>query len=1244
MATKSTLLPSMAAATRSLFRVQRANDPEPATTMPMPRFHTSLAALAAGPTVQRKYTGCAEEDKEIRRQMEETEDREEDITVQPKLETEPFLQRQPIEGTEEENETIRLQVEDTEDREEEATVQARLETTPSVQRQSIEGTEEENEPVRYQMEETGDREKETTVQPKLEVGPARDGYEREADSIASRVMVMPSNSALGASPAAESVQRACASCAADNETDMIRRSPDEESGDEEIRAKTKDNALGTHLGASGRQLTSGGSPLPSKTLEFFEARMGRDLSKVRVHGDSESSHLNKSIRARAFTYANHIWLGRGESAQPSFTMAHELAHVMQQSAPGPVGPGFGAEDPADVTQSDDRVQRAIGHSFYQDKRKPLPESHDEVLEWLTVQDKNLYGEVPVPNANARGAQSHKKNFGRADLVRFTSKLAVPVGISFAACPAAQHDHWYCVPFEEGGKKFKPTTLDEAKIDGKAQHIIKSGKAWGKHEKSSRPRFGPIKGANPRMGFVRDAGGLRRAATPKTGKGGSVPAVVTTDIKMGDVKAAAFEGARKKALGQIVNYIDGFGKTRKLYSRIAESVEQKRKAGASNLPRPLTPWNITVGLLEKIKGVDKISRVTKKPRELVVSSWDSSGKGGQTHPPENPKNTPKGHLYVWRETASKYPGAWSYLWAPDDHPTAREFKKLEGDKTQAELASSAECLKSALMLTPKVKGTKTRAKPAVASKAPGCLVRKRPMAHRVYPTVQRVRVKDAKAPATSDPFKMHYNVWKVKQGALQAANRAYGRSPEGKKRVAVQRDFEARRNIAAILPGGKLPGQTKQFFSEKEKKALEANEKTQFWIDLFGNKKGKNIGLLRLRLGRLFVWLVGAYTRTKEKIKSYFKKLKPKKPGGGVGKVALKLAAKILGTMGLLLYPKIRDALMQCVDDGFRKTLDSFFGDGPVATLREKIANAEKQAEEFRTKTLGGIETLVNTIRDRIMMKFEGIKEGAKYIGDLIRAGKAAFTAVRLAICAAGGIESAGLACVVSAADWILSKIGLSPLEAIAGRLLSTCMGQTLIAKALYALDSVKNLPGDFVNWIIELVKPKLPKGVQGLLCDKKSIEIKNPKISEITCGKNGSPKAVPGPDANGKGAENFRMPDRLKRIVERRVNRWQRKQAGEGKLTRRDEIRICGDIGRTKGRKTVTVFVINKGIGFRPEATNIDVLRIGQDTEGRVEIDYRLPENFSVGGSDSEGLIILGFRERVRTSKVYSLTECRRIE
>ncbi|MEP9359589.1 DUF4157 domain-containing protein [Sphingomonas sp. KR3-1] len=169
----------------------------------------------------------------------------------------------------------------------------------------------------------GEAERHHPVQPRLEVGPAGDRYEREADSIAAQVMAMPgpASAAQGeATPASGAVQRACA-CSG---------------SEEQVRAHREGGA--ESLAASDAELTTGGAPLPAGTRDYFEGRMGRDLSGVRVHQGSDASAMNASISARAFTYRNHVWLGARETAGPSFTMAHELAHVMQQTAPGPIGP------------------------------------------------------------------------------------------------------------------------------------------------------------------------------------------------------------------------------------------------------------------------------------------------------------------------------------------------------------------------------------------------------------------------------------------------------------------------------------------------------------------------------------------------------------------------------------------------------------------------------------------------------------------------------------------------------------------------------------------------------------------------------------------------------------------------------------------------------------------------------------------------------------------------------------------
>ncbi len=78
-----------------------------------------------------------------------------------------------------------------------------------------------------------------------------------------------------------------------------------------------------------------GRPLPDSVRAFMEPRFGRDFSTVRVHDHAEDRDAASQIGARAFTHRDHIWMGPGESVSDRKLMAHELTHVVQQTAPGP---------------------------------------------------------------------------------------------------------------------------------------------------------------------------------------------------------------------------------------------------------------------------------------------------------------------------------------------------------------------------------------------------------------------------------------------------------------------------------------------------------------------------------------------------------------------------------------------------------------------------------------------------------------------------------------------------------------------------------------------------------------------------------------------------------------------------------------------------------------------------------------------------------------------------------------------
>ncbi len=71
-----------------------------------------------------------------------------------------------------------------------------------------------------------------------------------------------------------------------------------------------------------------GAPLPAALRSFYEPRFGRSLAALRLHSGPQAAAQAASVRAHAYTIGGHIVLGRERPAQPSRTMAHEIAHAL----------------------------------------------------------------------------------------------------------------------------------------------------------------------------------------------------------------------------------------------------------------------------------------------------------------------------------------------------------------------------------------------------------------------------------------------------------------------------------------------------------------------------------------------------------------------------------------------------------------------------------------------------------------------------------------------------------------------------------------------------------------------------------------------------------------------------------------------------------------------------------------------------------------------------------------------------
>lgn len=178
------------------------------------------------------------------------------------------------------------------------------------------------------------------VSPKLKIGSANDICEQEADAVAETVMRVPAHGTLiqteddeegllNNQPESPVIQRYEVTSEEDEEENLQTKSVVQRkgAGDKNIPDSTKASAL---IQSPGQ-----GSGVPSYIRQRLERVLNADLSDVKVHNHSHAHDAAASINAKAFTHQNHIYLGKGQSADDLGLMAHELTHATQQTGPDP---------------------------------------------------------------------------------------------------------------------------------------------------------------------------------------------------------------------------------------------------------------------------------------------------------------------------------------------------------------------------------------------------------------------------------------------------------------------------------------------------------------------------------------------------------------------------------------------------------------------------------------------------------------------------------------------------------------------------------------------------------------------------------------------------------------------------------------------------------------------------------------------------------------------------------------------
>jgi hypothetical protein len=171
---------------------------------------------------------------------------------------------------------------------------------------------------------------EAAVQTKLTISKPGDSYEQEADRLTDQVMRTPESRLQPPCPCG----RGCPKCQSKQPGREHKSLPTSRVQAGDLGQMTAPPIVHEVLGSPGRSLDP-------ELRAFMEPRFGHDFSRVRVHSDAAAAQSAHGVNARAYTVGQNIVFGAGSFApgtrEGRRLIAHELAHVVQQTGASPVG-------------------------------------------------------------------------------------------------------------------------------------------------------------------------------------------------------------------------------------------------------------------------------------------------------------------------------------------------------------------------------------------------------------------------------------------------------------------------------------------------------------------------------------------------------------------------------------------------------------------------------------------------------------------------------------------------------------------------------------------------------------------------------------------------------------------------------------------------------------------------------------------------------------------------------------------
>jgi hypothetical protein len=983
----------------------------------------------------------------IQRQIEPEEDEEEEESIQTKLAEGTQIQRQEEEPEEEEEEPIQakpllgqttpLVQRQVEPEEEEEPVQTKL-SESAIQRQEEEPEDKEEEPVQTKLadgtqiqrqeEEPEEEEEEEPVQTKLAEDAQIQRQEKEKKEL------------IQARQAEATLQH------------QTKKSEDKSIQTRRASRQTRQPSPREAFGSTG-ELTSGGSPLPENLRKSYQGRFYRDLRNVRLHTGPQAERYSAALQAQAFTYSNHIWLGKNQHVEPSFTLSHELAHVIQQcqpptlehkEAPSPTEPAYGTAPTVHFIQ-----RLPFWVPIDTTKGRPMSGStiHKAVLN--AIKGNGIDVEAPVPNAFRDDWGLGL--WGSADIYKAPSR----VGIYF---------------------------------DGPVSN--KYGKDRFKNPKRHRRAGGSPKPslAGKKIENIKDG---------------------PTSIGIGELKPAD-SAMLDKGAKQIGNYIEGFVDTWKLTNKWAK--HQASTQGNQQPPR----WNLTRSKVKRLKpGQVPIPstykynpRAPKSDLELCLADvFEGTGRVKYFVRPIYVPNIKlgksiKGGLYVrpYRN------GMWMYFARPANFSKALELPRYKKEERQAYMRVANSVQDEVIgKLKKGPKAVNTLRLGHRSGRLPNSRPPIRITTDRRAPILRRRRSSTHKL---VDEFQ--YKPWKQKQkqlGTIIRQDRAGGK-PGGTPRSKtfetlkfLEMAYNAERGLQATGAGRSNFPKKRDLEVKirsgkgKTRRVVQKSLATMYsWMKVWtGWPVRQFLGKFRAVFGTAFVKLANGFASLKRRIRYRVRKLfkresASKAKGSGYVAIAIRAMVRILRAVISLLLRQTSRVLARSLSEGLKNRLAAIL---PLnfKALQAASKNGFRKYRALTSKLAGlqkRVHAFIKGVVDKYTSKLAGVKSVLKKVSKVAKIIRAAVVAIQCG----------------TPPFWGCLKLLLRSLTSkIIRKVLGLCWVQRKIASLVMGLSFFKNLPLSLAGFVAERINNILKK-IHPQLAPvfAKITPGKSPSASEIGCG------------------------------------------------------------------------------------------------------------------------------------------------